>query len=182
MQPKRSRAIEAGDWNEARKEAIAAYQLRPDEPEALRAVARFLSRTRQQQAFEFWDQLAQHQPLTRDDFRDEASVALAGGEPERAAAAIEHLLGNEGKDAAPHDWLLSAQLRLQQGDAEKALDSLGKIFANPSATSREQFQATLFELQAARTGNTELDSRHQSEAWERLTNLRKATTRSRWTL
>ena len=163
--------IDAGDWNEARKEAIAAYQLRPSEPEALRAVARFLSRTRQQQAFEFWDQLAQLQPLTRDDLGDEAAVALGNGELERAAAAIEHLLGNEGKDAAPHDWLLAAQLRLQQGAADKALDSLGTIFTNPGATSREQFQATLLELQAARTGNTESDSRHQSDAWERLSKL-----------
>src|SRR4051812_11331633 len=57
--------IDEGKWNEARTEAIAAYQLRSTEPQALRAVARFLSRTRQQQAFEFWDQLAPLQPLTR---------------------------------------------------------------------------------------------------------------------
>ena len=34
-------------WQDARNEAVAAYQLRPTEPQALRAVARFLSRTRQ---------------------------------------------------------------------------------------------------------------------------------------
>ena len=39
--------IEKEEWIEARKEATAAMQLWPNEPEAIRAVARFLSRTRQ---------------------------------------------------------------------------------------------------------------------------------------
>ena len=68
-------------WTGAREEAVAAYQLRPNEPEALRAFARFLSRTRQSQALELWDQLAKNQPLTRDDLRDEATSALVAGEP-----------------------------------------------------------------------------------------------------
>ncbi|MGZ5002534.1 MAG: hypothetical protein ACXWBM_05005, partial [Chthoniobacterales bacterium] len=91
--------IEQQNWSEARNEAVAAYQLRPTEPQALRAVARFLSRTRQQQAFEFWDQLTQLAPLTRDDLRDEAAVALASNELERAATAIDQLIANDGKDA-----------------------------------------------------------------------------------
>ena len=43
------------NWSAARGEAIAAYQLRPTEPQALRAIARLLSRTRQMQALDFWD-------------------------------------------------------------------------------------------------------------------------------
>src|SRR5437660_4674350 len=35
------------NWLEARKEAMAAYQLRPTEPQSIRPVANFLSRTRQ---------------------------------------------------------------------------------------------------------------------------------------
>ena len=49
--------MEKEQWNEARKEATAAFQLWPDEPEAIRGGARFLSRTRQPQALEFWDRL-----------------------------------------------------------------------------------------------------------------------------
>src|SRR5216110_3123311 len=49
--------IENENWLEARKEATAAYQLSPTEPESVRAVARFLSRTRQPDALEFWRQL-----------------------------------------------------------------------------------------------------------------------------
>ena len=37
--------IDHANWLEARKEASAAYQLRPTEPQSVRAVARFLSRT-----------------------------------------------------------------------------------------------------------------------------------------
>ncbi|MDQ6940820.1 MAG: exosortase/archaeosortase family protein, partial [Verrucomicrobiota bacterium] len=76
-----------------------------------------------------------------------------------------------GKSAAPHDWLLAAQLHLQQGAADKALDSLGKIFTNPGATSREEFQATVLQLQAAHTNDADLNQRAQKEAWERLTKL-----------
>ena len=36
--------MDNGSWIEARKEATAAYQLRPSEPQAVRVVARFLSR------------------------------------------------------------------------------------------------------------------------------------------
>jgi hypothetical protein len=166
--------IEQQKWQEAKNEAVAAYQLRPAEPEAIRAVARFLSRTRQQQAFEFWDQLEQTQPLTRDDLRDEAAVALASGELHRAAGAIDRLLGKEGSNAAPLDWLLAAQLRLQQGAPDQALDSLGKLLAHPAASARDRFQATILQLQAARTGNAELDSRNQREAWERLAQFAQA--------
>src|SRR5947209_7181352 len=35
--------IDQEKWIEARKEAVAAYQLRPTEPQSVRAVARFLS-------------------------------------------------------------------------------------------------------------------------------------------
>ncbi len=160
--------IDQGKWQEARDEAVAAYQLRQTEPQALRAVARFLSRTRQQQAFEFWDQLAQLQPLTRDDLRDEAAVALASNELGKAADAVNHLLGNDGKDTTPHDWILDAQLHLQQGAPEKSLDSLGKLFAQRNASAREKFQGTLLQLQGAHTGNAEVDSRNQADAWQRL--------------
>src|SRR6266516_3997812 len=51
-------AIEKERWEDARNEAVAAYRLRQTEPQAMRAVARFLSRTRQPDALELWTQLA----------------------------------------------------------------------------------------------------------------------------
>lgn len=163
--------IDEAKWNDAKNEAVAAYQLRPTEPQALRAVARFLSRTRQQQALEFWDQLAKQQSLTRQDLRDEAAAALATGELDRATAAVDSLLTNDGKEATPHDWLLAAQLQLQRGAADKALDSLGHLFARPEASPLEQLQATIMQLQAAHTGIAEVDAKNQREAWERLEKL-----------
>lgn len=156
-------------WQEAKDEAVAAYQLRNNEPDALRAVARFLSRTRQPQALEFWDQLAKTAKLNRDDLRDEGTVALLLGDAKRAAPAIAEL--GAAPDAIPRDWLLNAQLQLQQGAPDKALESIAKMFAHQGATAREELQASLLQLQAAHTGNAEVDQRSQSEAWQRLNEL-----------
>src|SRR5438552_9477533 len=91
--------IEKERWEDARNEAVAAYRLRQTEPQAMRAVARFLSRTRQPDALELWAQLARTEKLTRDDLHDEATIALMANEIARADAAVHELLA--GKDAAP---------------------------------------------------------------------------------
>src|ERR1700726_785124 len=59
--------IDKQNWTQARQEAAAAYQLRPPEPQAVRAVARFLSRTRQPDALGFWQQLEKIVPLNLED-------------------------------------------------------------------------------------------------------------------
>src|ERR1700747_2067285 len=46
--------IDQQKWGQARDEATAAYQLRPDEPQAIRAVALLLSRAGQSDALSFW--------------------------------------------------------------------------------------------------------------------------------
>ena len=131
-------------WTDARKEAVAAYQLRATEPQALRAVARFLSRTRQAEALEFWQQLEKVAPLTREDRQDEAAIAIMAGETARAEIAVQALLESKGAD--PAGWLLAAQLSIQKGAPEDARKSLEKIFNDPNATEREQFQAALLQL------------------------------------
>src|SRR5205807_10109026 len=90
--------IDNANWAEARKEAVAAYQLRPTEPQSVRAVARFLSRTRQPDALEFWQQLEKLAPLTREDRHDEAAIAIAAGETARAEIAMQALLDSKGAD------------------------------------------------------------------------------------
>src|SRR6266403_26102 len=116
-------AIEKERWEDARNEAVAAYRLRQTDPQAMRAVARFLSRTRQPDALEVWTQLARVDKLTRDDLRDEATIALMANEIARAGAAVRELLAR--KDAGPPDWLLAAQLSINKGapgDAQTFLD------------------------------------------------------------
>lgn len=167
--------IEQRNWNDARAEAIAAYQLRPSEPEALRAVARFLSRTRQSQALDFWKQLADRTSLTLQDRRDEAAVALAAGETERAATAVGQLLDRKEGGAAPVDLLLAAQVAMRANKPADALRHLAQVHENQEATERERLQAAVLGLSAAASADPETTARNQVAAWSRIEALSKGT-------
>jgi tetratricopeptide (TPR) repeat protein len=156
--------IENANWLEARKEATAAYQLRPTEPQSVRAIARFLSRTRQPDALEFWQQLEKRTPLTREDRQDEAAIAIAAGETARAETAVQALLESKGSD--PTGWLLAAQLAIQRGVADDAMAALNKIFNDADATEPQQLEAALLELTLA-TGSEAIDPR-ATDAWSRI--------------
>jgi tetratricopeptide (TPR) repeat protein len=153
-------------WNDARKEATAAFQLWPEEPEAIRAVARFLSRTRQTQALEFWDRLEKQGALRREDLVDEASIALIAGDDTRAKRAIAALLSGKQGPAKPMDHLLEAQLAIRQGAPIEAHDALQKVFSDSAASSREKLQAALIELAIA--GGNEA---WRDDAWSWLKKL-----------
>jgi hypothetical protein len=154
--------INKEQWIDARAEAVAAYQLRPTEPLALRAVARFLSRTHQPEALEFWKQLAGKTSLTREDLRDEAMIAIIAGDTSRADDSVRELIGSHPE---PADWLLSAQLSIQKNLRDEAKRYLETIVADPRATESEQFRATL--LQFALAGD------NQTERANALTRLKK---------
>src|SRR6184192_2066261 len=156
--------VDNANWLEARKEASAAYQLRPTEPQSVRAVARFLSRTRQPDALEFWQQLEKLTPLTREDRQDEAAIAIVSGETSRAEIAVQALLESKGAD--PAGWLLAAQLAIQKGAADDAMSALTKIFNDADATEEQQLQAALLELALA-SGSEAIDER-ATDAWSRI--------------
>ena len=156
--------IDNGNWLGARKEASAAYQLRPTEPQSVRAIARFLSRTRQPDALEFWQQLEKLTPLTREDRQDEAAIAIVSGETSRAEIAVQALLESKGAD--PAGWLLAAQLAIQKGAADDAMLALGKVFNDTNATEQQQLQAALLELALA-SGSEAIDAR-ATDAWSRI--------------
>ena len=156
--------IDNANWLEARKEAFAAYQLRPTEPQSVRAIARFLSRTRQPDALEFWQQLEKLTPLTREDRQDEAAIAIVSGETSRAEIAVQALLESKGAD--PAGWLLAAQLAIQKGAADDAMSALGKVFNDTNATEQQQLQAVLLELALA-SGSEAIDAR-ATDAWSRI--------------
>ena len=160
--------IEQEKWKEAQATAVAAYQLRATEPEALRALARFLSRVGEPQAFEFWDKLRQHQPLTPADLRDEAGVALALGDRARAEAAIARLITVS--DPEPADRLLAAQMEAQQGRSEKAREQLDRVLDADEETEREQLQAALLSLALAPSDPT-APAEKRGRVWERLLHL-----------
>src|SRR6184192_2878042 len=156
--------IDHANWLEARKEASAAYQLRPTEPQSVRAIARFLSRTRQPDALEFWQQLEKLTPLTREDRQDEAAIAIVSGETARAEIAVQALLESKGAD--PIGWLLAAQLAIQKGAADDAMSALGKVFNDPHANEQERLQAALLEVALA-SGSEGIDER-ATDAWSRI--------------
>src|SRR5438874_1441515 len=156
--------IDNANWLGARKEASAAYQLRPTEPQSVRAIARFLSRTRQPDALEFWIQLERLTPLSREDRQDEAAIAIVSGETSRAEIAVQALLESKGAD--PAGWLLAAQLAIQKGAADDAMSALGKVFNDTNATEQQQLQAALLELALA-SGSEAIDAR-ATDAWSRI--------------
>src|SRR6266581_2649522 len=156
--------IDKANWLEARKEATAAYQLRPTEPQSVRAIARFLSRTRQPDALDFWQQLEKLTPLTREDRQDEAAIAIISGETSRAEIAVQALLESKGAD--PIGWLLATQLAIQKGAADDAMSALGKVFNDAHATEEQQLQAALLELALA-SGSEAIDE-HATDAWSRI--------------
>jgi hypothetical protein len=151
-------------WSAARDEAVAAYQLRPTEPQALRAVARLLSRVHQSQALEFWGLLRKVAPLTREDLRDEAAIALLAGETHRAETATKQLLGS---DPQPADWLLDAQVAARSGEIERAVASCEKVAVDPQATTREQLQSAGLEIALLKDAPRD----KTSPVWSRITKL-----------
>jgi tetratricopeptide (TPR) repeat protein len=127
----------------ARDEAVAAYRLQPNEPEAIRAVAQLFSRASQPESLKFWHELEARTPLTRTDLRDEANLALRARELDVASGAVEQLISARDGGPTASDWLIAAQLSLQQQNPDDALVHVRQVFASSTASRRDQLQATL---------------------------------------
>ena len=145
-------SINKEQWTDARSEAMAAYQLSPGEPEALRAVARYLTRLHSIEALDFWKELSRKTSLTRLDVRDEAMIAIIGGDIALADTAVRQLIDSH---AEPADWLLAAQLAIQKNLPDEAKSYLAKIVADSRATESEQFRAALLQLSLAANSPSE---------------------------
>ena len=159
--------IDQEKWGDARAEAIAAYQLRASEPEAIRAVARLLSRAGQSDGLKFWHELEAESKLTRADLRDEAGLALRTREFGLADKATKELLGNRDGGPTPVDWLLAADLATQEQDPERATTQIRKIFASTKASDRDLFKATLILDRVLQTR----EATDRTEVLERLARL-----------
>ncbi|HEX4708579.1 MAG TPA: hypothetical protein VH229_12710, partial [Candidatus Udaeobacter sp.] len=144
--------INKEQWDDARSEAMAAYQLSPDQAEALRAVARYLTRLHSLEALDFWKELSRKTSLTRVDVRDEAMIAIISGDIALADTAVDELIDSH---AEPADWLLAAQLAIQKNLPDEAKSYLAKIVADSRATESEQFRAALLQLSLAANSPSE---------------------------
>jgi hypothetical protein len=163
-------------WNDAQREAIAAYQLRPSEPQALRAVARFLSRVREPEALDFWKQLQNRQSLTREDRRDEVAVALAGNDLSVAELALKDLLTRKDSPPSAADWLLAAQVAQQKSETIEARKFAQRALDDSRADERTQFQAALLTL--ALGSPEDADASSIDAAWARLRKLAQGKTKA----
>ena len=162
--------IDEEQWKDASTEARTAYQLRPTEPAALRAIARLLSRTGQREALGFWKALRAQHPLTRQDLRDEATAALGAGEVSTAEEAVKELSGKSEGGPEPADELLAAQVAAQLGQPEAAGGHLEKVVRDSKASERQQLQALLMQLALSR-GDLPALKQAQAAAWTRLTKI-----------
>jgi tetratricopeptide (TPR) repeat protein len=135
--------IDQQKWSDARDEATAAYRLQASEPEAIRAVGRLLSRAGQGEALEFWKRLREIAPLTREDLRDEARVALRVNDTARADEAAGELLKAKEGGPSPTDWLIAADVQLRTHSFDQAQGLAEKVLASPKANRREQLQANV---------------------------------------
>ena len=135
--------IDQQKWSDARDEATAAYRLQASEPEAIRAVGRLLSRAGQGEALEFWKNLRTIAPLTREDLRDEARVALRVNDNARADEAARELLEAKEGGPSPTDWLIAADVQLRKHSFDQAQGLAEKVLASPKANRREQLQANI---------------------------------------
>src|SRR5438874_8071177 len=144
--------IDQQKWSDARDEATAAYRLQASEPEAIRAVGRLLSRAGQGEALEFWKRLREIAPLTREDLRDEARVALRVNDTVRADGAARELTETkEGGGPGPTDWLIAVDVQLRKHSFDQAQGLAEKVLASPKANRREQLQANIALDNIART-------------------------------
>ncbi len=130
-------------WPEAFRRGNDAYLLRANEPEAVRVMARLLTRAgRAADALKFWRQLHELGALQPEDRRDFAAAALGAGEIEMAGEQLALIRREAPGGGAPLDLLLMAQHAARAGDPEAAAGFALKIL-DPAAKAapRERFAA-----------------------------------------
>ena len=135
--------MEQEKWPEAFRRGNDAYLLRANEPEAVRVMARLLTRAgRAADALKFWRQLSELGSLQASDRRDFAAAALGAGEIEAAGNQLELIRREAPGGGAALDLLLMSQHAARIGDPEKAAGFALKILEPATkAAPRERFAA-----------------------------------------
>lgn len=149
------RSIQAERWEEAFRQAQAAYQLVPTEPASVRAVAHLYTRLRQEQAFGFWESLLTLSAATEDDRLNYLELAIDLQRPDLAEPLLQRLL-REAPDDLQH-LRLASKFYLAQGDDAQALR-----FVQKAATQQPRDPAVQFALQRLLLRSTKLEERQQA--------------------
>ena len=155
--------VDKKQWSDAGAKARDAYLLRSSEPEAVRAVARVLSRTGQSTtALEWWKTVDAAHRLTIEDRRDFGGAALVAGELATAAEQIDQLLAQK-EGPAPFDILLAGQLAVRRKDPVLTVDYAQRVMADKRANPCDILSATTLILSV-----TTPESPPHISAWKRI--------------
>ncbi|RYD62216.1 MAG: hypothetical protein EOP83_15180 [Verrucomicrobiaceae bacterium] len=113
--------LDRRDVEQAFSKARAAHQLLPEEPRALRAVAKALAaRDDWGNAAAFWAEVVKREP-SPEDRRAYAEAALRSGALDKAAEQVESLMSSDAESTDNH--LLAAKVYSAHGDLALALKS-----------------------------------------------------------
>jgi tetratricopeptide (TPR) repeat protein len=155
--------IDQKKWTEADAKARDALLLRPTEPEAWRAVARFLSRTgRGTLALEWWKKVDDAHRLTVEDRRDYVGAAITAGELTVAAKQVETLMAQRA-GPEPIDIVFAGQVAIRQSNPVLALDYAERALADKRARPYDVLSAATLILSATRR-----DSPPYASAWKQI--------------
>lgn len=141
--------LERGDVEQAFSRARAAHQLIPEEPEALRAVARVLTaRNDWPNAMAFWAEVVKRAPSSADR-REYAEAALRTGALPNAVEQAGVLLSDQAGVAENH--LLAAKIHVAQRDLDRAIESAREAVTLDAADEAAAFLLSQILLQKADT-------------------------------
>jgi predicted Zn-dependent protease len=114
-----AKLIVVEDWRGAAKKAKAAYILKPNQPEAIRLMARIQAYYEHPVALQFWNRLIKMEEATLEDRRDYSELAIRLGFLSHAHEQLADLLADYPDD--PRYLWLGAQLWVAQGDLPQAV-------------------------------------------------------------
>lgn len=137
--------ISAGKWEEAAGQARAAYQLSPEEPAALRAVAHLQGATgHPSEALPFWGKLEQGGALTPADRQEYATDLFYAGQLDQAESQNKALLAGGPRNAAL--LRLAARIAAARGAYAQSLDDARQACAADPANAEGKLLLALLEM------------------------------------
>jgi len=143
--------LSAENWQSAQLKASLAYQIQPEEPTAIRAVARLQSLTGNSAgALAFWDMLKKANALTPADRRLQVEDLLRSDMLPQARKAVEALLADAPND--PHNLRVAAKWAAAEKNADQALKFAERAQAADPGSAQGKLLLGLLQCETPRLG------------------------------
>lgn len=135
--------IDQEDWAGAGRKIHDAFRIWSNEPQVWRVEARLLSRAGQNaEALRWWQRVAEAQPLSLDDHREYAAVALAARDVIVADQQLKEIL-NQNHNPTGRDLVLAGTLAGLRGYSATALEYADRVLRDPGAGPRDRLGAAV---------------------------------------